>query len=81
MFCYRGIRRHARYRRGEAIAAAANGLNAAASGLPCVENSAKGGDLHVEIAVFDRRSWPDCGNDLGPRHEFAWPLDQHREDP
>jgi len=71
--------RNPRHRHGKSISAAANGLNAAASGSPVVENPAKCGDLNVEIAVFDCGLRPDCGNDLGARNEFPGPHDQHVE--
>jgi len=62
------------------VATATNGLDPAPFRPPLVENPAKCGDLHVEIAVLDRGSGPDRGNDLGPRDELARPLDQHAED-
>ena len=37
------------------------------------------GSLHVEIAVFDCGLWPDCRNDLRPRNEFPWALNQYTE--
>ncbi len=44
-----------------------------------IENAAQRRDLHVEIAVFDRRSRPDGFDDLVSRYEFPRPLDQHAE--
>ena len=49
------------------------------SGSPFIKNPTKRRDLHVQVAVFDRRSRPDGGYDLGPRNELPWPLDQHAE--
>jgi hypothetical protein len=56
-----------------------NGLDAAAFVRPLVEDAAKYGHLNVEIAIFDRGSGPDRGNNLGSRDELARPLDQHAE--
>jgi hypothetical protein len=73
------LRREPCHRRSKTVAAPANGLNAASLGSCVVQNPAKYRDLHVEIAVFDRGSRPDRSDDLGPRDEFSWPLDQHAE--
>ena len=77
----RGTRRDPRHRRGKAVAAPGNGLDAAPLCSPFVKNPAKCGDLHVQIAVFDGRPRPDRGDELGPRDELARPLDQHAENP
>ena|SRR6516162_953242 len=75
----RGISREPRHRCGKAIAAPANGENAAPLCLPFVEDPAERRDLHVEIAVFDCGLWPGCRNDLRPRDEFPWALNQYTE--
>jgi hypothetical protein len=68
-----------RHRCSKAIATPANSLDAASPGSRLVENPAKCGNLHVEIAVFDRGPGPDRSDDLGPQNELARPLDQHTE--
>src|SRR3984893_3488466 len=73
------LRGDSRHRRGKAIAAPTNGLDAALLCPPLVNDPAKRGDLHVEIAVFDRHSRPYRGDDLGPWEVVPWPLHQHAE--
>src|SRR6202043_238345 len=67
------------YRRDKAVATTGHGLDAAALGAPVIEDAAQRGDLHVQVAVFDRGSRPDGLDDLGSRYEIPWPLDQHAE--
>jgi hypothetical protein len=71
--------RHARYRRGEAIAAASDGLNATTFQSPVIKEPAERRDLYVQIVVLDHRRRPDRSNDLVPRDEFPCPPDQHAE--
>jgi hypothetical protein len=61
------------------VAAPRHRLDAAPLCSPVIKDAAQRRDLHVQVAVFDRRSRPDGLDDLGSREEIAWPLDQHAE--
>src|SRR5881396_1795272 len=56
--------RGSRHHRGKAIAAPWNGLDAAALRPPLVEDPAKRGNLHGQVASLDDGAWPHRIRDL-----------------
>ena len=73
----RGICSDARYRRGKAVAVPGDRLDAAAPGSAVVKDPAKCCDLDIQIAVFDGRSRPDRGDEIGSRDDLPRPIGQH----
>jgi hypothetical protein len=59
------------HRRGEAIAARGDGLNATSFRSPFVENSAESGDLDGQVGILDHCPPPDSRHDLLFRNEVA----------
>ena len=46
---------------------------------PSSRTPAKRGDLDVQIAVFDGRSRPNRGDEIGPRDDLPRPIGQHAQ--
>ena len=67
------------YRRDEAVAAPADGLDAALARLLSIEDRAKHRDLYEEIALLDRHLGPNGSHDLFFRNDLAPSFDQHSE--
>jgi hypothetical protein len=44
-----------------------------------IEDAAKRGDLHRQVAVLDDSSWPHLLDDFFPGHELPRPRDQNGE--
>ena len=65
-----------RHLSNKAVAARGDSLYKAAFGPSLVKHPTKGGNLHVQIAVLDRRSRPHRCHDLGPTDQVARPLHQ-----
>ena len=63
----------------KAVAAPRHRLDTATHCSPIIEDAAQRRDLHVQVAVFDRRTRPDGLHDLGSRDEIPWPFNQHAE--
>jgi hypothetical protein len=64
----------------EAVAMAANRLNARTIGSTLIECSTKRRDMDRQIAVLDDSSWPDSSKNLFLRQKVAAPLQQQRKD-